>query len=80
MNFDEGITKAVDLPLKGNTGVTPLSSFNNDCIVWNSNWTTPSNFYSLNIENDNFEKGPFYVEYEISGIDNIVSEEIEIPS
>jgi prolyl oligopeptidase len=80
MNFEDGITKSVDLPLKGNTGLTPLSSFNNDCIVWNSNWTTPSNFYLLNIENDNFEKGPFYVEYEISGIDNIVSEEIEIPS
>lgn len=80
MNYAEGITKAVNLPLKGTTSISPLSSFNNDCTVWNSNWTTPSNLYFLNIENDNFENGPFYVEYEISGIENIVSEEIEVPS
>lgn len=80
MNYSSGITEPIDLPLKGNTSISALSSFNNDCSVWNSNWTTPSNLYFLNVENNNFSNGPFHVDYNIAGSENIVSEEIEIPS
>ncbi len=80
MNFRNSVLTPVNLPLKGSISVDPVSPFSNQCYVWNSYWTTPSNLYSLNLENDEFEKGPFNVEFEFSGIENIVSEEIEVPS
>lgn len=80
MNFNDGNLTQVDLPLKGSISIIPLSPFSNDCYVWNSNWTTPSNLYSINLENGNFDKGPFYVEFKFEGVENLVAEEIEIPS
>ncbi|HMS34837.1 MAG TPA: prolyl oligopeptidase family serine peptidase [Ignavibacteria bacterium] len=80
MNFENRVLTPVNLPLKGSISVDPVSPFSNQCYVWNSYWTTPSNLYSLNLENDEFQKGPFNVEFEFSGIENIVSEEIEVPS
>jgi prolyl oligopeptidase len=80
MNFGTGNLTPINLPLNGTTSISPLSSFSNDCQVWNSNWTTPSNLYSLNLENDNFEKGPFHVEFEFADAENLVSEEVEVAS
>ncbi|MBK8554064.1 MAG: S9 family peptidase [Ignavibacteria bacterium] len=80
MNFENGVVTAVNIPLKGSIYVSSQSPFSNDCSVWSSNWTTPSNLYWLNLENDNFEKGPFNIEFEFADIENLVSEEVEVPS
>lgn len=80
MNFENNLLTPVNLPLKGSISINPMSPFSDQCYVWNSYWTTPSNLYSLDLKNDEFEKGPFNVEFEFSGIENIVSEEIEVPS
>lgn len=80
MNFNNSTLTPVDLPLKGSISIIPLNPFSNDCYVWNSNWTTPSNLYSYNLESDKFENGPFYVEFKFEGVENLVAEEIEIPS
>jgi len=80
LSFANDIVEKIDMPLKGSTTVTPLSTFSNDCYVYNTNWTTPSNIYSLNLESNSFEKGPFNIDYRFPNIENIVSEEIEVPS
>ena len=80
LNFDNDVVEAVELPVKGTIGVNAISPFSDQCSVWNSNWTTPSNLYFLDLKNDKFENGPFHVEYEFTDIGNIVSEEIEVPS
>lgn len=81
MNFDNDFVESVSLPLNGSTYLTPYNSLvSNVCSVYNSNWVTPSNLYDINLENDSFDKGAFNVEYQFPGAENIVSEEIEVPS
>ena len=80
LDFNTQKVTPLDLPLNGSTSIFPLSPLSNDCYVWNSNWTTPSNLYSLNLETGIFEKGAFNITFDFPGIENIVSEEIEVPS
>lgn len=80
MKFDNEVLTPIDLPLKGSIGIIPMSPFSNECYVWNSYWTVPSNLYFLDLNTDHFEKGPFNIAFEFPGIENIVAEEIEIPS
>jgi len=80
LNFENDIVEAVELPLKGTISVNAISPFSDLCSIWNSNWTTPSNLYFLDLKNNKFENGPFHVEYEFTDIGNIVAEEIEVPS
>ena len=80
MDFRTGKIVSVDMPLSGSISVIPNSIYSNECTVWNSYWTTPSNLYQLNLENNEFEKGPFNVVANYPGIENLVSAEIEVPS
>ena len=80
MNFENEKIVQLNLPLKGSIYVGSYRPFSNYCNVWNSNWTTPSNYYSIDLSNDNFEQGPFYVNFDIPGLENLVSEEVEVIS
>ncbi|MCY7362121.1 MAG: prolyl oligopeptidase family serine peptidase, partial [Ignavibacteria bacterium] len=79
-NFNNGKIESVTMPVSGSISVNPYNQNTDECIVFNSNWKTPSNIYSLNLENNSFENGPFYVGYNIEGLDNLVVEEVEVPS
>ncbi len=79
-NVKTGKVEDADLPLNGSIEIYPLSTQTNDCIVWNSSWTSPDHYYSYNLETGKFEKGAFYLDYAFPGAENLVSEEVEIPS
>jgi prolyl oligopeptidase len=80
MNFKDDIAEAVEMPLNGTINMSPYSPFSNECVVYNSNWTTPSNFYNINLENNSFDKGAFNIKFEYPEIENIIAEEVEVPS
>lgn len=80
MKFDGEIVSTVDLPLEGSVYISPENPFSNRCNIWNSSWTKPSNSYTINLDNDSFAPGKFFVEYDIQGTDELVSEEVEVIS
>lgn len=80
LDYSTGKVSDVTLPLKGIINVIPLNSQSDECIVYNTDWTVPFNIYYLNVGHDLFSKGWFYMENEYAGLDNIVSEELEVPS
>jgi len=80
LDFSTGQIEDLNIPLKGTLTFMPLNSQTNECIIGNSSWTIPENFYSIDIATGKFENGPFYMKPQYLGLDNLVEEEVEVPA
>ncbi|MBV6479333.1 MAG: Prolyl endopeptidase [Ignavibacteria bacterium] len=80
MKLTGGKAEKIELPLKGSIYASAESPYSNICNLWNSSWTEPSNTFTVNLEKGEFSDGPFNVSYEIDGIENLVSETVEVIS
>ena len=75
-----GETGKFSFPLKGNTEPFALSKNSNELVVVNASWTLPYNFYSYDLDSKTFSNGPFHMDINFPGLENLVFEEIEVPS
>jgi len=80
LEFATGKIEDVTVPLNGTLWVGPLSNQTNECVIWNGSWTVAGNLYSYDLATSKFDKGPFYVQYAYPGTENLVVEEVEVPS
>lgn len=79
-NLKSGEISKISTPLKGNLEATSLSKNSNELLLTNLGWNIPINFYNYDIDKKEFSKGPFNMTFNFPNIENIVYEEIEIPS
>ncbi|MCU7617014.1 prolyl oligopeptidase family serine peptidase [Chryseobacterium sp. PBS4-4] len=75
-----GKTTKIETPLKGNVEATALSKNSNELTLINVGWNLPINFYTYDVDSKNFSKGPFSMDINFPNLENIVFEEIEVPS
>lgn len=78
--FKTGTTRALKTPLQGNAEATAISRRNNEIGIINSEWNIPLDYYLYNLDTNTFGNGPFHSGVQIPGIEDIVYEEIEVPS
>jgi len=79
-NFNTGKSEKIITPIIGNVEGTALSRHNNEMMLANYSWIRPFNFYSYNADNKYFSEEPFHMKVNLPDLDNLVLEEIEIPS
>ena len=79
-NFKTGKTNTINIPATGNFTLIPFSETYNECRATNSGWTISNTYYKYDLKNNQFSKGPFFVDYKFPGVQNWVYEEIEIPA
>ena len=78
--YATGIISEIEVPLEGNIVPFSLSLDENEMVLKNWGWTTPLNNYSYNAESKEFSEGIFHMEFNYPNMENIVYEEVEIPS
>lgn len=78
--FTTGKTADIDIPLKGNVHAIGLSKNTNEILLATSGWTVPYNFYSYNAQRREISNSVFNIQPDSSKLENVVYEEIEIPS
>lgn len=66
--------------LKGNVEAYPLSPDLNEIALINLGWNIPLNIYRYDVTTQTFEKGPFHMQTPFPNLNNIVFEELEVPS
>lgn len=80
MSFKSGNITAISTNLKNVVQIEPLGEDTNECLANNLSWTAFYNSYFIDLSQDNITKGFFSLPNMIPGSENIVSEEIEVPS
>lgn len=78
--YATGATSEVNVPLEGNIIPISLSKDENELVLINWGWTTPLNNYSYDAVTKSFSDGIFHMKFDYPNLENIVYEEIEIPS
>ncbi|WP_262148419.1 prolyl oligopeptidase family serine peptidase [Chryseobacterium foetidum] len=79
-NLKTGQTTKISTPLKGNVEAAALSKNSNEITLINLGWNMPLNFYTYDIDKKEFSKGPFNMNINFPNLENIVFEDIEVPS
>lgn len=81
-SFATGKTEVVKTSLQGNTQLTVISAEDNEVALIHSGWNFPINNYRYDIKTKTITKGLYYRSYTGSfpQLNNLVSEEIEVPS
>ncbi|KQT18532.1 hypothetical protein ASG31_07385 [Chryseobacterium sp. Leaf404] len=79
-NFTTGKTEKIKSPILGNVEGTALSKHNDELLLANYSWVKPYNFYAYNAESKNFSEKPFTMTSQFPNLENLVLEEIEIPT
>lgn len=72
--------KELKIPQQGNFTLIPFSTSTNICRATNFGWTNPNTYYQYDLEKNSFSEGSFLVKMNFKGQENLVYEEIEIPS
>lgn len=89
--FKTGKLSEINVPLKGNVYGAAFSSNmygfgeaapgeDNEILLINSGWTIPVNFYCYDLQSKKLNADIFFVKYNYPNLDNIVYEEVEVPS
>lgn len=78
--YKTGKTIEINVPLKGNVLVFSLSKEDNDVVIVNLGWTIPYNFYSYNVATQKLSDGIFNSKLNYPNLNDLVYEEVEIPS
>lgn len=79
-NLRTGKTEKLSTPLKGNAEASAVSKNSNEIKIINSEWNIPFEYYHYDLDKKEFGKGPFHSGISVPDVENIVYEEIEIPS
>lgn len=80
MSLKDGRLSEVKVPLPGVIYLAPFNEKSDDMQVTNSAWTSPFNFYDYNSATGKFGKSWFYTPLNVPGMENFVSEEVEVTS
>lgn len=78
--FKTGKISDIKTPLSGNIYAKAISNDEDEIELINKGWTTPANYYKYDVATNQFSKGPFYTKIDYPGMENIMYEEIEVPS
>jgi len=90
--FETGKLSEINVPLKGNLYGDGFSSINaygwsetspgedNEISLTNIGWTTPLNFYRYDLQSKRLYTDIFTVKYNYPNLENLVYEEVEVPS
>ncbi|RZJ69071.1 prolyl oligopeptidase family serine peptidase [Flavobacterium sp.] len=79
-NMKTGELKPIKTPLKGNAEASAVSSSYNEIKFINSEWNIPLDYYHYDLDKNEFSNGPFHSGISVPNIENVVYEEVEIPS
>lgn len=79
-DYKTGKTNEIKLPLLGNVLCFSLSKDDNEIMMVNLGWTTPYNFYVYNLQTQKLSEGIFHMKLNYPNLQNLVQEEVEIPS
>lgn len=75
-----GRLSKLETPLTGNLEAYSVSPDLNEIALINLGWNIPLNVYRYNLESKVFDKGPFHMQTPFPNLNNIVFEELEVPS
>ena len=78
--YKTGKTIEINVPLKGNILVFSLSKEDNEVFFVNLGWTIPHNIYSYNVATKKLSEGIFNIKLNYPNLEDLVYEEVEIPS
>jgi prolyl oligopeptidase len=75
-----GKTSDIDVPLKGNLHPLGISQDEDEIVLSNTGWSVPTDLYSYDVTNRQLSNGVFHMAPGYTGLENIVAEEVEVPS
>lgn len=78
--FKTGKTAEINVPLKGNIVALGWSDEDNEVVLANLGWTIPHNFYSYNVATKKLSNGILKMKFNYPNLENMVYEEVEVPS
>ncbi|MDQ6763461.1 MAG: prolyl oligopeptidase family serine peptidase, partial [Bacteroidota bacterium] len=78
--YNTGEIAEINIPVKGNVHAIGLSKSSNEIVLATSGWILPYNFYSYDLRNKKMADGIFNMQTNLRNLENLVYEEIEIPS
>ncbi len=86
--FTTGKLSEINVPLKGNVSVisdltgdnSVYSNDENEIVLFNSGWTIPLNFYSYDLDREKLYSDVFTTRYNYPNLENLVYEEVDVPS
>lgn len=70
----------VPLPSTGTAQVTPLDPSGNECLISTTTWKQPTTLYDYNPTSRKLIISPFNIAATYPGVDDLVVEEVEVPS
>ena len=78
--YKTGKISEIKVPLKGDIAAMSWSKEGNEVILVNLGWTTPLNIYNYDVATRKFSDGILHITYSYPNLENIVYEEVEVPS
>ncbi len=79
-NLKTGNLSKLETPLDGNLEAYAVSPDLNEIALINLGWNIPLNAYRYNAATRVFDKGPFHMQTPFPNLNNIVFEELDVPS
>jgi prolyl oligopeptidase len=70
----------INLPASGTVDVSCPDKKTDRCLVYITSWIAPVTIYDLDAQQDRFEKSIFNMDVSYPGFQDLVSEEVEVPS
>lgn len=78
--YKTGKTSEINVPLEGNILAFSWSKEDNEAVLANLGWTIPYNFYSYDAATGKLSNGVLNMDFDYPNLENIVYEEIDVPS
>jgi prolyl oligopeptidase len=79
-DFGTGKTGEIRLPASGNVNISCPDPHSNRCLIFITSWTLPTTTYDFDAKEGTFTKSVFNSEVSYPGFDELVTEEVEVPS
>ncbi|MFT4205064.1 MAG: prolyl oligopeptidase family serine peptidase [Chitinophagaceae bacterium] len=78
--FKTGKLSEINVPLTGSTYAQSISNDENEVVLLNSGWNIPYNYHGYDLQTKKFFDGPIHMTFHYPNLENIVYEEVEVPS
>lgn len=72
--------ETIQLPALGTASVAPLEPSTNDCLLYLTSWKQPATIYEYDPTDKVTAVSPFHIEAKYPGVDELVVEEVSVPS
>jgi prolyl oligopeptidase len=79
-DFATGKSAEIPLPASGTVDVSCPDKTTDNCLVYITSWTSPVTIYDLDAQQNHFAKSAFNTDVTYPGFDDLVTEEVEVPS